>query len=340
MFFHPCIPALLVFLLMLSGPLRAEGYASEYRLSSVLDSAFPWGQAAERWADLVREKTRGRINIRAYAGASLVGGDQTREFLALQRGNIDLAVGSTINWSPQIPELNLFSLPFLLPDYKAIDALTQGEVGRELFALLEKAGVMPLAWGENGFRELSNSRRAINSPGDLKGMRFRVVGSPLFADTFLALGARPVQMSWVDAQPALASGVVDGQENPLSVYLASNMGAFGQKYLTLWHYVADPLIFAVNQRVWASWTVADQQLVRQAAQQAARENIDKARQGILASDSLTAARLEAGGVVVTQLTAAQRAAFVQATRGVYGKWRREIGSELVERAEKAISLGR
>ena len=85
-----------------------------------------------------------------YPGTSLVGGDQTKEFTAIRQGVIDLAVGSTINWSPQVTELNLFSLPFLMPDYKAMDALTQGQTGKELFKMLEKNGVVPLAWGENG----------------------------------------------------------------------------------------------------------------------------------------------------------------------------------------------
>ncbi|WP_371323698.1 TRAP transporter substrate-binding protein DctP [Dechloromonas sp. ZY10] len=315
----------------------AQSYRSEYRLSCVLGSGFPWGQAAERWAELVREQTQGRINIRLYTGASLVGGDQTREFPSIQQGVIDLAVGSTINWSPQVKELNLFSLPFLLPDHKAIDALTQGAVGRELFAVLEKNGVIPLAWGENGFRELSNSRKPIALPADMKGMKFRVVGSPVFVDIFNALKARPMLMSWVDAQPALVEGVVDGQENPLSVYLASNMLRVGQRYLTAWRYVADPLIFVVNPQVWAGWSVSDRQIVRQAAQQAARENIERARRGLMGHDASQWRQLEAAGVSVTHLTAAQRAAFVQATRPVYDKWRKTIGAELVGLAEQAIA---
>ena len=124
---------------------------------------FP-GAGAERWADLVKEKTAGRIHIKTYPGASLVGGDQTKEFTAIRQGAIDIAIGSTINWSPQIKELNLFSLPFLMPDYKAIDALTQGEVGRDLFKILAGKDVVPLAWGENGFRELTNSKRPVRTP--------------------------------------------------------------------------------------------------------------------------------------------------------------------------------
>lgn len=317
---------------------QAQTYRAEYRLSTTLGTAFPWGQAGERWIELVREKTQGRINIKLYSGNSLVGGEQTREFTAIRQGVIDLSIGSTINWSPQIKELNLFSLPFLMPDYKAIDALTQGEVGKDLFAVLEKKGdVIPLAWGENGFREMSNSKRAIASPADMKGMKFRVVGSPLYNETFSALGANPTQMSWADAQPALASGAVDGQENPLSVFVAAKLPTVGQKYLTLWHYVADPLIFVVNKQVWASWTPADREAVRQAALQAGRENVDKARKGIAGNDNTVLKQIEASGVTVTSPTAEQRAAFVQATRPVYDKWSKTIGVDLVKKAETAIA---
>ncbi|MDE2440629.1 MAG: DctP family TRAP transporter solute-binding subunit [Betaproteobacteria bacterium] len=317
---------------------QAQTYRAEYRLSTTLGTAFTWGQAGERWIELVKEKTQGRINIKLYSGNSLVGGEQTREFTAIRQGVIDMSIGSTINWSPQIRELNLFSLPFLMPDYKAIDALTQGEVGKDLFAVLEKRGdVIPLAWGENGFREMSNSKRPIASPADMKGMKFRVVGSPLYNETFSALGANPTQMSWADAQPALASGAVDGQENPLSVFVAAKLPTVGQKYLTLWHYVADPLIFVVNKQVWNSWTPADREAVRQAALQAGRENVEKARKGIAGNDNAVLKQIEAAGVTVTLPTAAQRDAFVQATRPVYDKWAKTIGADLVKKAEAAIA---
>jgi TRAP-type transport system periplasmic protein len=323
---------------LVSGAVQAQTYRTEYRLSTTLGTAFPWGQAGERWSELVKEKTQGRIVIKLYSGNSLVGGEQTREFTAIRQGVIDMSIGSTINWSPQIKELNLFSLPFLMPDYKAIDALTQGEVGKDLFAVLEKKGdVIPLAWGENGFREMSNSKRPISSPADMKGMKFRVVGSPLYNETFSALGANPTQMSWADAQPALASGAVDGQENPLSVFVAAKLVTVGQKHLTLWHYVADPLIFVVNKQVWNSWTPADREAVRQAALQAGRENVEKARKGIAGNDNTVLKQIEASGVTVTNPTAEQRAAFVQATRPVYDKWSKAIGVDLVKKAETSIA---
>ena len=316
---------------------QAQTYKSEYRMSLVVGTAFPWGKGGEIWANKVREKTNGRINIKLYPGVSLIQGDQTREFSALRQGVIDMAVGSTINWSPQVKQLNLFSLPFLMPDYAAIDALTQGEVGKEIFKTLDKAGVVPLAWGENGYRELTNSKHAVKTPADMKGLKIRVVGSPLFADTFTALGANPTQMSWADAQPAFASGAVDGQENPMSIFTAAKLHTVNQKFLTLWGYVADPLVFVVNKDVWNSWTPADREAVRQAALEAGKEEIAIARKGMVEAGQPLLKDIEGLGVTITRLSPEERAAFVKITRPVYDKWKTQVGTPLVEMAEKAIA---
>jgi tripartite ATP-independent transporter DctP family solute receptor len=317
--------------------LAQSNYKPEYRLSLVLGPPTPWGQSGQIWADLVKERTEGRINIKLYPGVSLIQGDQTREFSAIRQGIIDMAVGSTINWSPQVKQLNLFSMPFLMPDYQAVDALTQGEVGKEIFAAIDKAGVLPLAWSENGYRELTNSKRPVRSPADLKGMKIRVVGSPLFADMFTALGANPTQMSWADAQPALASGAVDGQENPLFMFPLLKLHNLGQKYITTWGYMADPLVFVVNKQVWASWTPADQAIVRQAAIDAGKQGIAIARKGLIEADKPLLKEIAGFGVTVTELTPAEREAFVKATRPVYNKWKQAIGADLVNAAEKAIA---
>lgn len=320
-----------------TGAMAQAAYKAEYKMSLVLGPPSPWGMAGKIWADLVKERTQGRINIKLYPGVSLLQGDQTREFSALRQGVIDMAVGSTINWSPQVKQLNLFSMPFLMPDYAAVDALTKGEVGRDIFQTLDKAGVMPLAWGENGYREITNSKKAIRSPADLKGMKIRVVGSPLFADMFTAFGANPTQMSWADAQPALASGAVDGQENPLFMFPMLKLHTIGQKYVTTWGYMADPLIFVVNKEIWASWTPTDQAIVKQAAVDAGQQEIALARKGLIEADKPLLKDIAGMGVTVTQLSPAEREAFVKATRPVYAKWKPTIGNALVEKAEKAIA---
>lgn len=320
-----------------AGAAAAADYKAEYKVSTVVPAPFPWGLAAEKWVELVREKTEGRINMKVYPGVSLVAGDQTKEFTAMRRGIIDMAVGSTINWSPQVVELNLFSLPFLMPDYKALDALTQGAVGEKLFGIIRSKGVVPLAWAENGFREVTNSKHPIRKPEDLKGLKIRVVGSPLFNDIFTALGANPTQMSWADAKPALTTGAVDGQENPLTIYTIVKMHEVGQKYVTTWHYVADPLIFAVNEEVWSSFTPEDQKAVQLAAIDAGAYGIQIARKGLTEGDDSAVKEIEALGVEVTSLTPDEREAFVKATRPVYDAWKQKIGVELVDEAEKAVA---
>ncbi|WP_207456014.1 DctP family TRAP transporter solute-binding subunit [Azospirillum sp. SYSU D00513] len=335
--FKAVLAGLAMAALVLPGVAAAADYKAEYKLSTVLGKPTPWGIGGERWAELVKEKTGGRINVKMYPGSALVNGDQTKEFTALRQGVIDMAVGSTINWSPQVKELNLFALPFLMPDHKAIDALTKGPVGKQLFDLLATKDVVPLAWGENGFREVSNSKRPIVTPADMKGMKLRVVGSPLFLDTFTALGANPTQMSWADAQPALSTGAVDGQENPIGVFVGAKLHSLEQKHLTLWGYVADPLIFVVNQQVWNSWSKEDQEAVRAAALQAAAEEVAIARKGITAEDDSLLKEIEGNGVAIVRLTPEQQKSFQAATRGVYEKWTKTVGPDLVKAAEESIA---
>ena len=313
------------------------GYKAEYKLSTGVGTAFPWGMGGEIWANMVRERTQGRINIKLFPGVSLVGGDQTREFTAIRQGVIDLAIGSSINWSPQVKELNLFSLPFLITDYAALDAITSGEVGKDIFAILDRSGVVPLAWGENGFRELTNSKREVRTPADLKGLKIRVVGSPLFIDMFTALGANPVQMSWADAQPALSSGAIDGQENPVSIFTAAKLHTVGQKNVTMWGYMIDPLVFVANKEIWNSWTPQDREIVRQAAVDAGKQEIALARAGLVEAGRPLLKEIEGLGVKVSLLTPAELAQFVAATRGVAAKWKTQIGAPLVDKAEKAVA---
>ena len=184
-------------------PAHAQTYKPEYKLSIVVGTTFPWGQGAEIWSNLVRERTQGHINIKVYPGTSLVQGDQTREFTAIRQGVIDMAVGSTINWSPQVKQLNLFSLPFLMPttppSTRWCRARSAGDVQAHRESRRGAAGL-----GREWLPPAVELKREIKRPEDMKGMKLRVVGSPLYIDTFTALGANPTQMSWADAQPALS----------------------------------------------------------------------------------------------------------------------------------------
>lgn len=314
------------------GALAAE-YKSQYRLAAVLPKPYPWGLGAERWAELITEATEGRIKAKVYANASLTGGDGAKEFAALRQGTIDLAVCASQNWAGQINELNMFSMPFLLPNYAAADAVLKSKVASDLFARIEKAGVIPLAWGENGFRELTNSKRTVRTPADLEGLKIRISASAIMIDTFNALGANPTRMSWPDLQPALSSGAVDGQENPLHNVLHAKMAALGQKHLSIWNHVYDPLIFAASARTWRNWTPKDREIVRETALQAGREQIAMARDGVANGDALLKA-LMAEGVEVTTLTADEKMAFRKKAQPVIDHWTQSIGPDLVKLADQ------
>ncbi len=317
---------------------RAQAaYKSEYKLTVVGNRPIPLSEGAFQWADMVTQRSGGRITVKVYPGSQLVGGDQTRELVAMRQGVVDFGVFSTINISPQIREMNLFSLPFLLNDHKGFDAIINGPVGEELFRTLSSRDVVPVAWGENGFREISNSRRAIREPGDMRGMKIRFAAGAIFSEIFTALGANPVQMSFADLQPALSTGAVDGQENPINLYLAFRMDTLAQRHLTVWNYVADAGVFTVAKSVMDSFAPADRQLVIDCAKDAAKAQIEASRKGIgVDADRSSLEELGRRGVTVTTLSDAEKQAFARATRPVYDKWAQTVGPDLVRRAEAAI----
>ncbi len=308
-------------------------YKAEYRMSTVVPPAFAWGRGGQIFGELVRERTAGRINIKQYPGASLVQGQQDREFTAMRQGVIDVLCGAPINWAGTVRELGVFTLPFIMPDHKAWDAVTTNQgIVSTYFDMVRKAGAEPLALGETGYRQISNSKRSIKQPDDLKGIKLRVVGSPMYGEIMSDMGANPTFMSWADAQPALASGAVDGQENPLEVFLAAKVHTLGQKFVTKWNYSNDVLLFAIAAPVWASWTAADQVIVREAAQEAARQQIALVRK-LFAED---VERVRALGVEVHVPSAAEQRGWQIATRRTYARWKAQTQPALVTRIEQIV----
>jgi tripartite ATP-independent transporter DctP family solute receptor len=311
-------------------------YKAEFKNSLVVGPTGPWGEAAVKLADLLRERTQGRINVVNHFDGQLFAGKQTTEFKLLDQGVADFAMGSTINWSPQVKELNLFSLPFLFPSYKALDAVEDGEPGERLWKLIEAKGVIPLAWGENGFRDLTNSKRAVRTPQDLDGLRIRVVGSPIFMETFRALGASPVNMNWAKAQKALQQGTIDGQENPVvSVIVPYELWTV-QKHITLWRYAIDPLILAVSRITWDGLTPADREIVKKTGVDVMAWQKLGARAGL---DGSTEAvdMLKKNGMEVATLSKDETARFRARTKPVYDKWVGKVGADLVTSAERIVA---
>ncbi|MEJ5365884.1 MAG: DctP family TRAP transporter solute-binding subunit [Desulfosoma sp.] len=313
----------------------AGSYKDEYKMSIVVGPKGPWGEGAQKFADLVRERTQGRINIKCYFAGQLFAGKQTNEFMLMRQGVIDFALASTINWSPQVPSLNLFALPFFFEDYAQLDAVKNGAPGQELFRQVEALGVVPLAWGENGFRELTNRTRAVAAPDDLKGLKIRVVGSPIFIDTFRALDANPINMNWGEAQTAFQQGTVDGQENPVNAVIIPYQLWQVHKHISIWHYAIDPLILGASQETWKTFSPEDQAVLKQAALDACAWEVQQARQG-LEGDMAALQTLRQNGMEVTVFTPQMRAAFREKTRSVYDQWKEKIGADLVAQAEKIL----
>jgi len=319
-----------------AAPAVAQQYKPEFKNSLVVGPTGPWGEAAIKFAELLKERTQGRINVKNYFAGQLFAGKQTNEFTLLNQGVADFAFGSTINWSPQVKELNLFAMPFMYPSYKALDAVQAGEPGQKLFKLIESKGVIPLAWAENGFREVTNGKRPVRKPEDLKDLKIRVVGSPIFIDTFRALGANPVNMNWGEAQQAFQQGTVDGQENPVVSVITPFKLWTSQKHVTLWHYAIDPVIVAISKLTWDSLTPADRDIVRKTAIEMAAWEKAGARKGLEGSTEAVE-NLAKNGMEVVTLTPAELAAFREKTRPVYDKWVNEVGAELVKSAEAIIA---
>jgi len=327
----------LVLLVAWSATPAAAEYKPEFKNSLVVGPTGPWGEAAAKFADLLKERTQGRINVKNYFAGQLFAGKQTNEFLLLNQGVADFALGSTINWSPQVKELNLFAMPFLFGgSYKALDAVETGEPGQKLSKLIEAKGVIPLAWGENGFRQLTNGKRAVRAPADLEGLKVRVVGSPIFIDTFRALGANPINMNWGEAQTAFQQGTVDGQENPVVSVIAPYKLWTVHKNISLWNYAIDPLILGVSKITWDSLTPADREIVKKTAVEVMDWQKKGARAG-LDGPMEAVEMLKKNGMEVVTLSPSELAAFRAKTRPVYDKWVSEVGTDLVKSAEKIVA---
>jgi tripartite ATP-independent transporter DctP family solute receptor len=324
----------------------AAQFKDEYKLSVVVGPGFPWGAGAEKFVELVEDRTAGKVKIKPYFGGKLFAGKQTNEFAMLQQGQIDMAISSTINWSSQVKELNVFSLPFMYQGYDEIDAIYNGKTGAYILNLLEEKGVKAFGWGENGFREITNSKRPITSPDDLKGLRVRVVGTPIFFDTYNALGARPISMPWGSAINGFKQGVVDGQENPLlGVEIPVEIWNY-HSYITLWHYLFDPLVIGINKEVWDSFDSKTQEIIEKSAEEALEYEQMLARMGLDDGTALNYLKenneeklfsfedpikfIESKGMNVSILSSEQYQAFKDKTQPVRDKWRKIIGEELYQ----------
>lgn len=305
--------------------------AETYRLTHNTSDATSWQKGAEKFNELLAQASDGDIGVRVFPNAVLSGGDQMKQSEMVGRGDIDFVITSAINVTPLIPEMAVFSLPYLFTDYEQVDRAIQGEPGDAVKDIARDKGIEILAWGENGFRELTNSVKPVSSPDDLRGMKIRVAG-PMYIDVFDALGANPQQIQWTETFSALQQGVVDGQENPVGSIIVPQRLYEVQDYLTEWHYSYDPIFVGVSERLWNSWDADTQSLVRDAAQQAMAYQRNLARE----QTSTGVETLKQNGMAITTLDDAQLQAFRDATSDVYDQWAARVGEDLVQTFEQSV----
>lgn len=305
---------------------------SEVKVSVAGGPALPLGRAAERWTVLLTEGSEGRLVAKLHPGASLAGRDPAREFLALKDGNADLAVGSALRWSLQVPALGVFGLPWIAPENRELEALVASESLRDALAVkLDAAGVVLVALAPLGHREIATTSRPIRAPEDVQGLRLRAAPLPLLHDMLLALGAKPQAMSFTEAQAAFAKGELDGQEGRPSSLATARAHASGQRHLTDWGAIADSMVFAVRKALWASWDEAQREAARRTARQAIAET------AAIAREEAAVKELAQNGIAVIRITPAGHAVFRAAVKDVSARWREAIGGEIVALAERVVA---
>lgn len=322
--------ALLMVLLMIvvsiagcsSSPDEVEAVHLKMNLTTNENST--WFLGATRFKEIVEEKTAGKYIIDIFPSEQLSGGNQVKGLEMVQTSTTDLDIHSTIIYTIVDPKFTVVNMPWMIPTYEEADAAMAGEGGQAIFKLAEENGVVPLAFGESGYRQITNSVRPITSPADLAGVKLRVPGIKMFVDLFGVLGADPTTMDFAEVFTSLQQGTIDGQENPLDIIKSSKLEEV-QEYLSLWNYVYDALLMSASTGTWEKLTDEEKVIFQDAATEAM--NYQKEQNRLKDEENL--AYLEAN-MNVYQMTAEEVAVFKEMAQPVYDTYEEIIGMELME----------
>src|SRR5690606_5384645 len=203
-----------VVLLAASGPALAQTEVKiGYALAPAPDSHY--GVAAAKWQEVVEGEADGHFVFRHFPSSGLGGEREVVE--GVQLGTVEATIVSSGTLSNFVPEAGVFDIPFLFRDLAHARAVLDGPIGQEILAKFDDVGLVALAWGEQGFRHITNNRNSIEDPADVAGLKLRTMENPVHIRAFETLGAAPTPMAWPEVISALQQGTIDGQENPLSV---------------------------------------------------------------------------------------------------------------------------
>lgn len=254
------------------------GYAmaapKEVKLGYALAVNSHYGAAAKAWADSVEKATNNAFAIKHFPSSALGGERELIE--GLQLGTVEAAIVSTGALSNFVSDVGIVDIPFLFRDTQHARAVLDGKFGQDLLAKFQQRGLVALAWGEQGFRHLTNNKVSVQNVADLKGLKIRVTENPVHITAFRTLGAAPTPMSWPEVISALQQGTIDGQENPISVLTSSKLWEV-QKHLTLTSHVYAPVVLVLSPSFWGSLTDAQKAAFTEGAKagaQASRAFVD------------------------------------------------------------------
>ena len=225
-----------------------------------------YGVGASAFADDIAKRTKGRFKVEQYPNSQLGGEREMIE--SVQLGTLDVVLTSSGPVPGFVPETGIVDIPFLFRDPAHARAVLDGPIGQELLAKFPAKNLIALAWGEQGFRHLTNNKRPVGTPEDMKGLKLRTMENPVHITAFRTLGAAPTPMAWPEVITGLQQGTIDGQENPISVITSAKLSQV-QKYLTLTRHVYSPAVLIMSPKVWNSLSDADKGSFREASKLAA-----------------------------------------------------------------------
>nr|WP_315494581.1 TRAP transporter substrate-binding protein [uncultured Rhodoferax sp.] len=279
------------------------------------------GRAAKVFAEAVEKASGGKMKVRTI-GASALGPDVQMQN-SLIGGAQEMMVGSTATLVGITKEMALWDTPFLISNAKEADALLDGPIGDKIRNKLPEKGLVGLAYWENGFRNLTNSKRAINKVEDLEGIKLRVMQNNVFLNSFKTLGANAVPMAFSELFSALETNTVDGQENPFNTILSSKFYEV-QKYMTVTNHVYSPWIVMASKKWWDQLSKDEQKILSDAA----KLSRDFERKDTRDEASRAVADLKAKGMQVNELSPAESARMRDKLTRVYAQIGADIGMDL------------
>lgn len=303
-----------------AGAANAE---QEIKIGYALATTSHYGVAAAKWQEVVEAGTDGRFVFRHFPSSGLGGEREVIE--GLQIGTVEATIVSSGTLSNFVPETGVFDIPFLFRDLKHARTVLDGPIGQDILTKFESAGLVALAWGEQGFRHITNNRNAIAAPADVAGLKLRTMENPIHITAFQTLGAAPTPMAWPEVIGALEQGTIDGQENPLSVITSAKLSEV-QKYLTVSGHVYSPAMLLVSQDLWNGLSDADKEVFKKGAAEAVaamRGFVDNA-------ESSGVEQLKAAGMNVGELSTEQKAAFQEALAPAYEQYYKTYGKDLID----------